>query len=94
MDKLAPRDLRRTCARLCHAAGGELSKSTFCSVRFQFRQPNDTSAASSGAVNGKIGIEPPDEANRSLSALPTNCLKSSNWLVDFEINYAARTLVP
>ncbi len=29
IDKLAPRDLRRTCARLCHAAGGELEKIPF-----------------------------------------------------------------
>lgn len=26
IDKLAPHDLRRTCARLCHAAGGELEQ--------------------------------------------------------------------
>ncbi len=24
IDKLAPHDIRRTCARLCHLAGGEL----------------------------------------------------------------------
>ena len=28
-DKLAPHDLRRTCARLCHAAGGELEHIQF-----------------------------------------------------------------
>ena len=27
--KLVPHDLRRTCARLCHASGGELSRSNF-----------------------------------------------------------------
>jgi site-specific recombinase XerD len=26
IEKLAPHDLRRTCARLCHAAGGELEQ--------------------------------------------------------------------
>ena len=26
---LAPRDLRRSCARLCHAAGGELEQNQF-----------------------------------------------------------------
>jgi site-specific recombinase XerD len=26
IDKLAPHDLRRTCARLCHLAGGELDQ--------------------------------------------------------------------
>ena len=29
IDKLAPRDLRRTCARLCHLAGGELDQIQF-----------------------------------------------------------------
>ena len=28
-DKLAPHDLRRTCARLCHLAGGELDQIQF-----------------------------------------------------------------
>ena len=29
IDKLAPHDLRRTCARLCHQAGGELEQIQF-----------------------------------------------------------------
>ena len=29
MPKLAPHDLRRTCARLCHASGGELEQIQF-----------------------------------------------------------------
>ena len=29
IDKLAPHDLGRTCARLCHAAGGELEQIQF-----------------------------------------------------------------
>lgn len=29
MEKLAPHDCRRTCARLCHAAGGELEQIQF-----------------------------------------------------------------
>ena len=29
IDELAPHDLRRTCARLCHAAGGELEQIQF-----------------------------------------------------------------
>ncbi len=59
--KLAPHDLRRSCARLCHVAGGELEQIQFllghvsvqttekdlgCKQRFQ------------GAVNDQIGIEP------------------------------------
>jgi hypothetical protein len=59
---LAPHDLRRTCARLCHQAGGELEQIQFllgrvsvqtterylgCKQRFQ------------NAVNDRIGLEPP-----------------------------------
>ena len=29
LEKLAPHDLRRTCARLCHASGGELEQIQF-----------------------------------------------------------------
>jgi site-specific recombinase XerD len=29
IEKLAPHDLRRTCARLCHLAGGELDQIQF-----------------------------------------------------------------
>jgi site-specific recombinase XerD len=61
--KLAPHDLRRSCARLCHLAGGEVEQIQFllghvsvqttekylgCKQRFQ------------GAVNDHIGIEPAD----------------------------------
>jgi site-specific recombinase XerD len=61
MTKLAPHDLRRSCARLCHASGGELEQIQFllghvsvqttekylgCKRRFR------------EAVNDKIGIEP------------------------------------
>ena len=61
MPRLAPHDLRRSCARFCHAAGGELEQIQFllghvsvqtterylgCKQRFR------------EAVNDKIGIEP------------------------------------
>jgi site-specific recombinase XerD len=61
VSKLAPHDLRRSCARLCHSAGGELEQIQFllghvsvqttekylgCKQRFR------------EAVNDKIGIEP------------------------------------
>ncbi len=59
--KLAPHDLRRTCARLCHLAGGELEQIQFllghvsiqtterylgCKQKLRF------------AVNDKLGLEP------------------------------------
>jgi site-specific recombinase XerD len=46
--KLAPHDLRRTCARLCHASGGELEQIQFLLGTFRCRRPNATLAASSG----------------------------------------------
>jgi hypothetical protein len=59
--KLAPHELRRTCARLCHASGCELSRSNFCWGTFRCERPNATLAPSDGfdrAVNDRIGIGP------------------------------------
>ena len=40
IDKLAPHDLRRTCARLCHLAGGELDQIQFLLATSRFRRRN------------------------------------------------------
>ncbi len=45
--KFAPHDLRRTCARLCHASGGELEQIQFLLGMSQFKRPNDILAVSS-----------------------------------------------
>jgi integrase len=45
---VAPHDLRRTCARLCHQAGGELEQIQFLLGHVSKRQ-NGTSAASNGS---------------------------------------------
>jgi site-specific recombinase XerD len=59
--KLAPHDLRRTCARLCHAAGGELEQIQFLlghvSVQTTERYLGCKQRIRS-AVNDHIGIEP------------------------------------
>jgi site-specific recombinase XerD len=59
--KLAPYDLRRTCARLCHAAGGELEQIQFLlghvSVQTTERYLGCKQRIRS-AVNDRIGIEP------------------------------------
>ena len=59
--KLAPHDLRRSCARLCRAAGGELEQIQFLlghvSVQTTERYLVCTQRISS-AVNDRIGIEP------------------------------------
>ena len=60
-DRLAPHDLRRTCARLCRAAGGELEQIQFLlghvSVQTTERYLGCTQRIAA-AVNDKIGIEP------------------------------------
>ena len=60
-DGLAPHDLRRTCARLCRAAGGELEQIQFLlghvSVQTTERYLGCTQRIAA-AVNDKIGIEP------------------------------------
>jgi integrase len=46
--KLSPHDCRRTCARLCRAAGGELEQSSSSWATFRWRRRNDTWAISNG----------------------------------------------
>jgi len=63
IDKLAPHDLRRTCARLCHAAGGELEQIQFLLGHISLQTTERYLGCKQriqGAVNDKIGIEPPD----------------------------------
>jgi site-specific recombinase XerD len=61
VSKLAPHDLRRSCARLCRAAGGELEQIQFLlghvSVQTTESYLGCTQRISS-AVNDQIGIEP------------------------------------
>lgn len=61
VSNLAPHHLRRTCARLCRAAGGELEQVQFLlghmSVQTTERYLGCTQRIAS-AVNDKIGIEP------------------------------------
>jgi len=60
LDKLAPHDLRRTCARLCHASGRELEQIQFLlghmSVQTTERYLGCKQRIQS-AVNDRIGIE-------------------------------------
>ena len=63
IDKLAPHDLRRTCARLCYAAGGELEQIQFLLGHVSIQTTERYLGCKQriqGAVNDKIGIEPPD----------------------------------
>src|ERR1700760_899015 len=61
MPQLSPHDLRRSCARLCHASGGELEQIQFLlghvSVQTTERYIGYKQRLR-GAVNDKLGIEP------------------------------------
>lgn len=59
--KLAPHDLRRSCARFCHAAGGELEQIQFLLGHMSFLTTKRYLGCKQrlwGAVNDRIGIEP------------------------------------
>ena len=61
IDKVAPHDLRRTCARLCHSAGGELEQIQFL-LGHRSAETTERYLGSRQrivqAVNDKLGIEP------------------------------------
>jgi integrase len=63
IEKIAPHDLRRTCARLCHVAGGELEQIQFLlghvSVQTTERYLGSKQKIRD-AVNDRIGIAPAD----------------------------------
>src|ERR1700686_4167541 len=59
--KLAPHDLWRTCARLCHASGGELEQIQFLSGHVSVQTTERYLGCKQrirSAVNDRIGIEP------------------------------------
>ena len=67
IERLAPHDLRRTCARLCHASGGELEQIQFLlghvSIQTTERYLGCKQRIRS-AVNDGIGIEPKRESSQ------------------------------
>lgn len=65
IEKLAPHDLRRTCARLCHLAGGELDQIQFLLGHVSIQTTERYLGCKQklrDAVNDRMGIQP--EANR------------------------------
>jgi hypothetical protein len=75
LDNLAPHDLRPTCARLCHASGGELEQIQFLlehvSVQTTERYLGCKQRIQS-AVNDRIGIEPFELGFRVMEGWRTN----------------------
>jgi integrase len=65
LDRLAPHDLRRTCARLCHASGGELEQIQFLLGHVSIQTTDRYLGCKQrirSAVNDRIGIEPNSRA--------------------------------
>jgi integrase len=61
IDNLAPHDLRRTCARLCHLAGGELDQIQFLLGHVSIQTTERYLGCKQKlrmAVNDRLGIEP------------------------------------
>jgi integrase len=61
IDKLAPHDLRRTCVRLCHLAGGELDQIQFLLGHVAIQTTERYLGCKQKlrvAVNDRLGIEP------------------------------------
>jgi integrase len=61
IDKQAPHDLRRTCARLCHLAGGELDQIQFLLGHVSIQTTERYLGCKQKlriAVNDRLGIEP------------------------------------
>jgi hypothetical protein len=64
--KLAPHDLRRTCAKLCHVAGGELEQIQFLLGHVSVQTTEHYLGCQQrlkNAVNDCIGIEPQEGAS-------------------------------
>jgi site-specific recombinase XerD len=61
LSKVAPHDLRRSCARLCHSAGGELEQIQFLLGHVSVQTTEKYLGCKQRlreAVNDRIGIEP------------------------------------
>src|SRR5262249_32648650 len=61
IERLAPHDLRRTCARLCYVAGGELEQIRFLSGHVSIQTTERYLGCHQKlrlAVNDRLGIEP------------------------------------
>ena len=61
IEKLAPHDLRRTCARLCRDAGGELDQIQFLLGHVSVQTTERYLGCKQrlrNAINDQIGIEP------------------------------------
>jgi len=66
IQSLAPHDLRRTCARLCHQVGGELEQIHFLLGRVSVQTTERYLGCKQrfrNAVNDRIGLEPDQQGS-------------------------------
>src|SRR5271170_6890482 len=93
IEKLAPHDLRRTCARLCHSAGGELEQIQFLlghrSVETTERYLGSRQRIVH-AVNDKLGIEPESALAERFTAIQTLQAVRQEWTAHDEMIVAMR----
>ena len=80
--KLAPHDLRRTCARLCYAAGGELEQIQFLLGHVSI-QTTEKYLGCKQRIQGAVKRQNRNRATRlsgrSVSALPTSRQVTPNF---------------
>jgi integrase len=84
IEKLAPRDLPRTCARLCHLAGGELEQIQFLLGHVSVQTTERYLGCKQKlrcAVNDRLGIEPDAVARPSKGGQSNpSALGDLSWL--------------
>jgi integrase len=72
IDKLSPHDLRRTCARLCYAAGGELEQIQFLLGHVSIQTTIPRLQTADSRCRKRQNRNWATRLNERLSALPTN----------------------
>ena len=83
IEKIAPHDLRRSCARSCHVAGGELEQILFLLGHVSVQSTERYLGSKQNirdAVNGHIGIEPQSECSGCVvhAAVPSGAARVSS----------------
>jgi integrase len=83
LPRVAPHDLRRTCARLCQSAGGELDQIQFLlghvSIQTTERYLGSRQRLRS-AVNDRIGIEPNLMASQAIAPPEYHAANSEHYI--------------
>ena len=90
---IAPHDLRRTCARLCHLAGGELEQIQFLLGHVSVQTTERYLGCKQrlhNAVNDNIGLGPQPQIPAATGLLIPNAQQVGCWVERTSITYLAR----